>query len=156
DRIFLKNGTERGTFHFITQISGRSTRHRILTALYTAIATALAISSLFVVDPDSSAAYSFRLSSTRSLEAALILTFVLIAGLRATFNVPCDADSNWVFRTAGVGSSSSFRRATQKWILVHRIIPLFLVLVPFEFSVFQPATAFCHLIFDLFFATLVL
>jgi pimeloyl-ACP methyl ester carboxylesterase len=156
DRIFLKNGTERGTFHFIKQISGRSTRHRILAALYTAIATALAISSLFVVDPDSSAAYPFRLSSAGSLEAALIMTFVLIAGLRATFNVPCDADSNWVFRTAGVGSSSSFRRATQKWIFVHRITPLFLVLVPFEFSVFQPATAFCHLIFDLFFATLVL
>jgi pimeloyl-ACP methyl ester carboxylesterase len=154
DWLFLRNSTERGTFHFIEQISARSGKHRILTALYTAIATALALSSLFVVDVSSTAPYPFRLSSAGSLEASLILTFVLIAGLRATFNVPCDTNSNWIFRTAGVANISPFLKATQKWVFLNRIAPLFVVLSLFEFSFFDPITAVCHLVFDSFFVAL--
>jgi pimeloyl-ACP methyl ester carboxylesterase len=154
DWLFLRNSTERGTFHFIEQISARSGKHRILTALYIAIATALALSSLFVVDARSTAPYPFRLSAAGSLEASLILTFVLIAGLRASFNVPCDTDSNWIFRTAGIANTSSFLKATQKWVFLNRLAPLFVVLALFEFSFFAPVTAVCHLVFDSLFVTL--
>jgi pimeloyl-ACP methyl ester carboxylesterase len=154
DRIFLQNGTQRGTFHFVRQINGRSSKHRILMALYTAIGTALALSSLFVIDADSSARYPFKLSSTGSLEASLILTFVIIAGLRATFNVSSDINANWIFRTAGGARPESYRSATQKWVFLYRITPLFVVLAVFDFYVFPPSTAFCHLMFDLSWAAL--
>src|SRR5262245_38721004 len=145
DRIFLKNGTQRGTFHFVKQVSGRSSKHRILMALYTAIGTALALSSLFVIDTNSSATSPFKLSSTGALEASLTLTFVMIAGLRATFNVSSDMNANWIFRTAGDARPESYLAATKKWVFLYRITPLFVVLAVFDFFVFPASTAFCHL-----------
>jgi pimeloyl-ACP methyl ester carboxylesterase len=155
DRLFLQNGIQRGTFHFIDQISRRSSEHRKLTALYCAIGAALAMSSLFVLDSNSAATVPFRVSSTGSLEASLIFTFVLIAGLRATFNVAYDVDSNWVFQIVGTGSAP-FLNGVRKWILVHRVIPLVLLFALFECCSNPPVTALCHVLFDLCVAILLL
>jgi len=148
DRIFLKNETERATFHFVAQIYRRSSKHRILTALYTAIGAALAISSLFVIDTQSSQALSIRLSFSGSLEIPLTLTFVMIAGLRATFAVPYELHANWIFRLAGSVSPEPFLNATRKWITMCRIAPLFILFAIFEFWRFGPMTALCQLAFD--------
>lgn len=154
DRLFLRNAIERGAFHFIEQISTRSSEHRILTALYTAMGAALALSSLFAINPDSDASFPFRLSSTGSLEASLTLMFVWIGGLRSTFSVPYELNSNWIFQLCGTTNSAGFMRATHKWIFLYRIAPLLLIMSVFEFSCFPAATAFWHLTFDLFVAAL--
>jgi hypothetical protein len=135
DRTVLRDPVERGTFHFIEKLSNRSTKHRILTALYVGIGIALALSSYF--------------SRYGPLEAPSILTFVLVSGLRATFNIPCELNANWVFQTTGDENSPRFLKAVRKWVFLYRIVPLFGLIAAFEFKVFVPSTALFHLVFDL-------
>ncbi|HZO85003.1 MAG TPA: ABC transporter permease, partial [Verrucomicrobiae bacterium] len=136
-------------------MSSRTAKHRILTALYTGIGIALALSSLFVLTRQPSA-FPFRLSQRGAIEAPLILVFVLIAGLRATFNVPAELNANWMFQTVGDGSSPHFLKAVRKWVFFYRIIPLFALIAVFEFISFDAATAVLHLTFDLVISALLI
>src|SRR5262249_32484994 len=138
------------------KISSRSAKHRILTALHLGIGVAVAISSLFVLDRQSAATFPFRLSLSGALEAPPILVFVLISGLRATFNVPFELNANWMFQTTGDGDSAHFLKAIRKWVFLYRIIPLFGFMSAFEFMCFPTTTALLHLGFDLVVAVLLL
>jgi putative ABC transport system permease protein len=149
DRTLLKDPVQRGTFHFIEKISGRSTKHRILTALYTGIGVALAVSSLFVLVRRSTSAFPFRLSTQGALEAPLIVAFVLISGLRATFNVPYELNANWIFQIPANQNSQPFLKAVRKWMFLYRIVPMFGFIALFEFASFERTTAISHLLFDL-------
>jgi macrolide transport system ATP-binding/permease protein len=155
-RTFLRDPVERGTFHFIEKVSTRSSKHRILTALYFGAAIALALSSLFVLDRRIVSGFPFRLSSTGALSAPLILAFVLISGLRATFNVPCELNANWMFQTTGDGNSPRFLQAIRKWVFLYRVVPLFACVAVFEFAVFPVGIAVRHLSFDLVVAALLI
>jgi predicted permease len=149
DRTLLRNPVQRGTFHFIEKISRRSSKHRILTGLYIGIGIALAVSSLFVIDRNSASPFPFRLSARGALEAPLILAFVMISGLRATFNVPSELNANWMFQTAGDATSPHFLKSVRKWVFLYRIVPLFGLVALFEFVSFDATTAVFHLTFDL-------
>ncbi len=151
DRVLLTNSVQRGTFHFIGKISSRSTKHRLLTALYAGIGIALALSSLFAITRG-----EFRVSTLGALAAPLILSFVMISGLRATFNVPAELNANWMFQVAGDSASSHFLAAIRKWVFLNRIIPLFAMLAVLEFGYFNPRTAAFHLMFDLLMAALLI
>ena len=156
DRTLLRHPVQRGTFHFIEKISSRSAKHRILTALHLAVGVALAVSSLFVLDRESQAAMPFRLSMRGALEAPPILVFLLISGLRATFNVPFELNANWMFQTTGDGGSPHFLKALRKWVFCYRIIPLFCFVAVFEFLAFPKTVALLHLSFDLIVAALLI
>jgi hypothetical protein len=100
---------------------------------------------LFVFD--SRSAFPVRLSAWGPLEAPLILSFVAVAGLRAAFNVPHELNANWIFQT-GTGGGAEYVKAVRKWILLCRIVPLYALLIPFQFLLFDAQTAAFHLIFD--------
>jgi hypothetical protein len=146
NRTVLRNPIQRAAFYFIGKISARSAKHRHLAALFTGLGVALTVSSLFVFD--SRSAFPVRLSAWGPLEAPLILSFVAVAGLRAAFNVPHELNANWIFQT-GTGGGAEYVKAVRKWILLCRIVPLYAMLVPFQFVVFDARTAVFHLIFDL-------
>jgi predicted permease len=148
-RTLLRHPVERGTFHFIEKIAVRSRHHQILTALYVGVGIALAASSLFLLDRRSVSTFPFRLSPRGALEAPIILTFVLIVGLRATFKAPYEIAANWLFQTAGDGQGGHFLKAVRKWVFLYRIVPLFAVVAVFEFALFDAITASAHLSFDL-------
>src|SRR5262245_42272741 len=116
DRTVLKNPSERATFHFIGLIASRSFTHRILTALYIGIGIALAFSSLFVFDRRIVSTVPFRLSMFGVLQAPIILSFLTVTGLRASFNVPHELGANWVFQITGGSNSSAYLKAIRKWV----------------------------------------
>ena len=149
DRTILKTAQQRATFHFIGSIAGRSPKHRILTALYIGVGFALALSSLFAFDRRWTGAFPFHLSTMGMLEAPIILSFLAVTGLRATFNVPYELASNWMFQLTAGNDSAESLSAVRKWLFVCRIIPLYLLISVFEFLVFDPLTAVFRLVFDL-------
>ncbi len=106
----------------------------------------LQVSSLFVIDRR--LAFPFRMSTVGVLEAPVILSFLAVSGLRATFNVPYQLEANWIFRTAD-GGAGEYLKAIRKWVFLCRVVPLYGLVALFEFAWFDRRAAVFHLIFDL-------
>ena len=81
NRTLLNDPFERATFYFIGKIANRSTKHRIITSLYTGAGIALAISFAFVFDPKSQGTVPFKISPMGALEAPVMLTFLTKMGV---------------------------------------------------------------------------
>jgi hypothetical protein len=155
NRSILRDPFQRATFYFIGKIANRSPKHRNMTAVYTGAGIALAVSFAFIFDPKIRAAFPFRLSPAGSLEAPVMLSFLIITGLRATFNIPYELGANWVFQITA-GNSADYLRAARKWVFVCRIIPLYALLAVLEFKFFPAAAAMSHLVFDLLLSAIVI
>jgi hypothetical protein len=152
NRTLLRHPLQRGSYYFIGRIFGRSPRHRLFVAMYGGIGLAMTISSLFVLQRDD----GFVLSISRNglLEAPLILSFFVVSGLRATFNIPYELGANWMFQVTSGSGGEEHRMATRKWVFLRGIVPAFAVLAPLQF-VFAGATdALFHLAFGLAMAAL--
>jgi hypothetical protein len=66
----------------------------------------------------------------------LTLSFILVSGLRAAFNVPAELSANWAFQVSEVTCAGPYLAAARKWTLVCAILPLFLLMAPMEFACF--------------------
>ena len=112
----LRHPFQRAAFYFIGRIFGRSPKHRLFVAMYSGIGLALVISSLFVLRgiPD------FVLSISRKglIEAPLILSFFVVSGLRATFNLPYELGANWMFQITSGSDAAEYLKATRKWVFL--------------------------------------
>jgi predicted permease len=155
NRTILRDPFQRATFYFIGRIANRSPKHRIMTAVYTGVGIALAVSFAFIFDPKIRGAFPFRLSPAGSLEAPVMLSFLIITGLRATFNIPYELGANWVFQITA-GNPAVYLRAVRKWVFVCRIVPLYVLLAVLEFKYFPAAAAMSHLVFDLLLSAIVI
>jgi hypothetical protein len=150
--VLLRHPFQRASFYFIGRIFGRSSKHRLFIAMYGGIGLAVTVSSLFVLrrDPE------LVLGITRSglLEAPLILSFFIVSGLRATFNIPYELDANWVFQITSGSGAAEFLRATKLWVLLRGIVPAYAAIGALEFYFLEPAEAVFHLTFGLAIAAL--
>ncbi|MGA3238647.1 MAG: hypothetical protein ABSG03_20310 [Bryobacteraceae bacterium] len=133
-RHALKNPAQQAVFHFIGQTISRSMKHRLFLAAYAGFGAAIAALSL---------------GSDRAglLRLPLLLSFVLVSGLRAAFNFPAELGANWAFQIAGANDARDCLAAVRKWIVLCGIGPLFLLLAPLEFAFFPWPVALFHLAF---------
>src|SRR5262245_56223539 len=83
------------------------------------------------------------------LIAPLMLSFILVSGLRAVFNVFVELSVNWVFQLSEVTCVGPYLVAARKWILVCVILFLFFLIALMEFACFPPAAAFFYLVFGI-------
>lgn len=136
NRFLLRDPLERAVYHFIGQTIVRSSRHRLFLAVYAGFGTALAVMSY---------------GSDRSglLRLPLMLSFILVSGLRAVFNFPSELRANWIFQSSESNSTRACASAARKWIVVRGIVPLFLLFAPMEFVCFRWTTACFHLAFGM-------
>ena len=132
DARLLRRPIERAVFHFISQTITRSARHRLFLATYGGLGVALVTAAL--------PAGRFGL-----LRAELMLSFMLVSGLRAAFNFPAELRGNWAFQLSEGPNVGEYLTATRKWIVVCGVVPLFLLAAPFEFALFPAMTAAFHL-----------
>lgn len=142
DRFLLRTPVERAVFHFIGQTIVRSARHRLFLAVYAGFGAALAI-------------LSFGSGPSGLLRLPLTLSFVLVSGLRAAFNFPCDLSANWVFRISEANWTRECAAGARKWVLACGIVPLFLLFAPVEFASVPWTAALFHLAFGTALSTLV-
>lgn len=152
--ILLRHAFQRASFYFIGKIFSRSAKHRLFIAMYSGIGLALILTSLFVLRRDT----HFILSISRAglLEAPLILSFFIVSGLRATFNIPYELDANWMFQIAPGREAGEYLAATRRWVLLRGVVPMYLVLVPLEFGFLSPGEAAFRLAFGLGIAALLI
>jgi hypothetical protein len=136
DRQLLKQPAQQAVFHFIGQTISRSMKHRLFLATYAGFGAAIATLSL---------------GSDRAglLRLPLLLSFVLVSGLRAAFNFPAELGANWAFQIADANDARDCLAAVRKWIVLCGIGPLFLLLAPLEFAFFPLPVALFHLAFGI-------
>jgi hypothetical protein len=150
--ILLRHPFQRASYYFIGRIFARSPKHRLFIAMYSGIGLALTISSLFVLRRDTS--FVLAISGSGLVEAPLILSFFIVSGLRATFNIPYELGANWMFQITSGWAAAEYMKATRRWVFLRGILPVYAVLALFEFSSFEVPQAVFHLAFGLAIAAL--
>jgi hypothetical protein len=115
--------------------------------MYSGLGLALTLSSLVVLRPGES--FPFGISARGLVEAPLVLSFFVVSGLRATFNIPYELGANWMFQIAGSRNAAEYLKATRRWVLLRGIVPLYVLIAPFEFMFFEAGDAVFHLVFGL-------
>jgi len=133
-RLLLRDPVECGVFCFIGATLTRSVKHRLFLATYGGFGAALAIIMGVV-------------SGGGSLQLPLMLSFILISGLRAAFNFPSQLPANWCFQVSETSSVTAYVRATRKWVAAFAIGPLFGVVAAVELVRTSWTAAFFHLAF---------
>jgi hypothetical protein len=143
----LRHPFQRASYYFTGKIFARSSKHRLFIAMYRGIGLALTLGSLFVLRRDPT--FVVAVSGNGLVEAPLILSFFVVSGLRATFNIPYELSANWMFQIVNKHDASEYLRAVRRWVLLRGIIPLYGVLALLEFAYLEPAQAFFQLAFGL-------
>jgi len=145
--VLLRHPFQRASFYFIGRIFGRSPKHRLFIAMYSGIGMAVVLSGLFVLRHDTD--FVLSISHNGLIEAPLILSFFVVSGLRATFNMPYELGANWMFQITSGSGAAEYLNATRKWVMLRGIVPIYLVMAPIEFLFFDAYQALFHLAFGL-------
>ncbi|MBI4472075.1 MAG: hypothetical protein HY646_05365 [Acidobacteria bacterium] len=145
--VVLRHAFQRASFHFIGGIVTRSSKHRLFIAMYSGIGLALTLSPLVVLRRAD--AFPFGISQDGLLEAPLVLSFFVVSGLRATFNIPYELPANWMFQITSGSDAAEYLRATRLWVFLRGIVPLYALLAPLEFVFFDIPDAVFHICFGL-------
>ncbi len=143
----LRHPFQRASFYFIGRIFGRSAKHRLFIAMYSGFGLAVMISSLFVLRRDT----DFVISISRSglVEAPLILSFFVVSGLRATFNIPYELGANWMFQITSGSDAGEYLKAARRWVFWRGIVPVYALIALVEFQFFDVPEAAFRLAFGL-------
>ena len=141
DRLLLKHPIQEAVYHYIAQTITRSMKHRLFLAVYAGFGAALVVISIapFVVVGPASFVILLNHSPGRAalMGVPLTLSFVLVSGLRAAFNFPSELTANWAFRMTDTNHTRQCLIAMRKWTVVCGVIPLFLLLTPFNLAFFS-------------------
>jgi hypothetical protein len=135
-RTLLRDPVERAVFRFISATITRSMKHRLFLATYGGFGAAMTIVELGAGERD-------------SLALPLMLSFILVSGMRAAFNFPSELRANWSFQLSETGGVRPYLTAARKWILVCALAPLFLVMLPLDLRWHTPAAALYHAAYGL-------
>jgi hypothetical protein len=144
--LLLNRPVQRGSFRFIGEVLGRSSKHQVFLALYLAIGLSLALTSLFTINPHN--AFPFAIAKDGMLALPVILWFFVVSGLRATFNIPYELQANWMFQTTNTHNSREHAGATRKWVVVCGLLPLALFVGAIELAYWPWRDAVLHLAFE--------
>jgi hypothetical protein len=148
----IRHPYQRASFHFIGRIFARSSKHKLFVAMYSGIGLAVTILSLVVLRRHEGVVLS--ISATGLMEAPLILSFFVVSGLRATFNIPYELPANWMFQITSGSDAAEFIKATRKWVFLKGIVPVYALLAPLVFAFSEPREAVFCLAFALAIAAL--
>jgi len=146
DQALFHHQVQHACYRFIGRILSRSPRHQVFLAIYLAVGFSLGLSSLFTINP--SAAFPFEVSRNGMLELPLILSFFVVSGLRATFNIPHELPANWAFQVTDKLDARHYIAATRKWVATSGLLPLALCVTVLEFAYWPWRDALLHLAFE--------
>ena len=97
DRSILKTPFQRASSRFVWKTLFRSEAHRLLLTGVGGLGIVLASQELMNAVQVTASAHQAALSS-QALSVPFILSFLIIIGLRAVFEIPTELPCNWIFR----------------------------------------------------------
>src|SRR6185312_4140407 len=145
DRFLLKHPIQEAVYHYIGQTITRSMKHRLSLAVYAGFGAALVVINIAPYLPVGPGSFVILVSQSPARAALmgvpLTLSFVLVSGLRAAFNFRAELTANWAFRMTDTNHTRQCLIAMRKWTVVCGVIPLFLLLTPFDLAFFSGRVA---------------
>lgn len=123
--LFLRTPFERGCFSFSLKALFRSENHMLIVGGFAGVGVVLASESLF----QSAAGDANRWPSAALLSIPLIVLYMLLIGLRFSFEIPVTQKGNWIFRLANPDASECVS-LTRKIMLTFLIPLLFAITLP--------------------------
>jgi hypothetical protein len=112
----LRNGVQRGIYHFISCSLLRTQRHRVYMSMYGGLGLALLVACTVLLKL-SHGHLGFGLSPDGLLAAVPIAAFWTVAGLRTAFLSPTDRRGGWIFRVILGRPTLAQLDTTARWIL---------------------------------------
>jgi hypothetical protein len=141
---FIPLPEERAIFEFSGRILARSTKHRMFVACYLSVGISFGLLTALVVR-----AGKLSLSHEGLRSFPFLIAFFVISGLRAALQFPAELSSNWVFRLTESSWAEVARTATRKRVLVGGLVPVLLLILPFEITVWGWQQGAMHFLFQL-------
>jgi hypothetical protein len=127
DRLWVKEGPERGTFYFVLKTLAQSATHRLYFVAYVAVGLAIVLIDFLVIMINASHGY-FWASITRSGEALLaipmVISFFTLLGMQAAFGLPSELGANWIFRITEQDSGRKCLAGARKAMIIVAVVPL--------------------------------
>ena len=120
--VFLRTPFERACFSFTLKTLFRSENHTLMVGAFTGIGIVLASETLF---HDAPAGASTALPSPALLGIPLVVIYMLLLGLRSSFEIPVMLRANWIFRLRTNPDSSECVGLARK-IMLAFLVPLLL------------------------------
>ncbi len=128
DRLWVKEGPERGTFYFVLKTLARSATHRLYFVAYVAVGLAIVVMAFLVMMANAAHGYGWA-SITRSGETLLALPMVIslfaLLGMAAAFGFPAELGANWIFRITEQDSGRKCMAGVRKAMIIVAVVPLF-------------------------------
>jgi len=124
--LFLRTPFERGSFSFTLKTLFRSENHMLIVGGLAGIGVVLASESLL---QSASAGDANGWPSVALLGIPLNVLYLLLIGLRFSFEIPVTQRANWIFRLANPAASECVGLA-RKIMLTFLIPPLFAIALP--------------------------
>jgi hypothetical protein len=144
--IFLRNSVERAVFHFFGKTLRRSSYHKMRLASF--LACGLAFVPFLITLKAVQKGDLFGLNITM-LSIPLVLSFVLLLGLRAVVSVPVSLEANWAFRLTEKHDIRCYFRGLRKAIFLLYLMPLFTLLFACYAVLWDLQTAIWHCLYGL-------
>ena len=124
--LFMRTPFERGCFSFTLKTLFRSENHMLIVGGFLGVGIVLASESLF---QSATAGDVNRWPSVALLSIPLIVLYVLLIGLRFSFEIPVTHRANWIFRIANPDASEWVGLA-RKIMMTFLIPPLLAITLP--------------------------
>jgi hypothetical protein len=137
---------ERAVSLFFSRTLRASPRHRMTLGYYLAAGAGLV--AVFVAG---TGGHAEKLSPANAglLVQPLLLSFLMLAGLKAAANIPVEPDANWIFRTTETPRRSKYLSGLKKTIFARWLLPLFAFVLAIHLVFWDPRTAVAHAVFGL-------
>jgi len=146
NRLWLRHPLERAVFYFIVKTAFRSRRHWLIWGGYAAVGFSLVLNVLLALLVRRG--YTALAHPTPQLLAIpLVVTFLLLAGLRFAFTIPAELRANWVFRITESAAHHAYAAATRKAFFVIGILPVLVPLLPVHAFLWGWTVALHHFLF---------
>jgi hypothetical protein len=150
-RLAARRQLERAVFQFVTTSAARSRRHRLYISAYAGLALAAAFEIAGGILAAKPGAWLYRPNRPFVLIPFVVL-FVLLPGLRHTFNIPAQLEANWIFRLAEPRDQRRIAAGVRSATLALGILPVYLGLLPLYVWLWGVPNALLHTAVGLGFA----
>ena len=140
-RTVLKGHMERAFYHFVAQTIFRRREHFLYFGSFAMVGVALVITIWGYISHDPQQHLRLLLSFP------LILSFLILVGLRYAFSVPAGLDANWIFKTTGKQKLQMSYRGVQTFMFCAANLPLLVVFVPCYIFVLDSGSLVMHVLF---------
>jgi hypothetical protein len=134
DRVILRTPFQKAGFRFVRSTLLRSEAHRLILTGVGGLALVLASQALLQSFDRAKSLREIALSSG-ALSVPFILSFLLVLGLRLTFDMPAELRANWVFQLMMDSDRQESEPLTRKVILL-ALVP---AMVAFVFPIYTYA-----------------